>query len=339
MKAAVLPGPRKLLEIQEVPDPTPSSAELIVKVQSCGICGSDLHVSDVPFGMPPGMVMGHEFSGVVAEVGKEAAARFEVGDRVCALPMIGCGHCAACLTGDGTQCATIQTTGLGQIPGAYAEYVRVGMHETLRLPDSVDHRQGAMVEPLAVGLHAVEKAGLQPGARVLVVGGGPIGLTVALWSRFFGARAVVMSEKAHGRRELAAKFGATDALDPTREEVGPEFAKRAGGPPDVVFECVGVPGLIQECMNLAPNRGRVVVVGVCVGPDTFVPAVGVIKELDLRFVVAYHRRDWELTLSLLDQRRISSHAMVTDVVDLAGFPAAFQALKTPSTQCKVILEP
>lgn len=339
MKAAVLPGPKKLLEIQEVPDPTPSTAELIVKVQSCGICGSDLHVSDVPFGMPPGMVMGHEFSGVVADVGKEAAARFKVGDRVCALPMIGCGRCAPCLTGDGTQCTTIQTTGLGQIPGAYAEYVRVGMQETLRLPDSVDHRQGAMVEPLAVGLHAVEKAGLQPGARVLVVGGGPIGLTVALWSRFFGARAVVMSEKAEGRRQLAAKFGATDALDPTREEVGPEFLKRAGGPPDIVFECVGVPGLIQECMNLAPNRGRVVVVGVCVGPDTFVPAVGVLKELDLRFVVAYHRRDWELTLSLLEQRRISSYAMVTDVVDLAGFPAAFQALKTPSTQCKVILEP
>jgi (R,R)-butanediol dehydrogenase/meso-butanediol dehydrogenase/diacetyl reductase len=339
MKAAVLPGPKKLLEIQEVPDPTPGPTDLVVKVHSCGICGSDLHVSDVPVGMPPGMVMGHEFSGVVAEVGKDAASRFRVGERVCALPMIGCGRCGPCLTGDGTQCTMIQTTGLGQIPGAYAEYVRVGMQETLRLPESVDHRQGAMVEPLAVGLHAVEKAGLLPGARVLVVGGGPIGLTVALWSRFFGARAVVLSERAAGRRELAAKFGATDALDPTREEVGPEFAKRAGGPPDVVFECVGVPGLIQECMNLAPNRGRVVVVGVCVGPDTFVPAVGVIKELDLRFVVAYHRRDWELTLSLLEQRRISSEAMVTDVVDLAGFPAAFQALKTPSTQCKVILEP
>jgi (R,R)-butanediol dehydrogenase/meso-butanediol dehydrogenase/diacetyl reductase len=338
MKAAILHGPKKLL-IEEVPDPSPGPAELILKVESCGICGSDLHMSDVPFGLPPSIVMGHEFSGVVEEVGKEAASRFRVGERVCAMPMIGCGRCGPCVTGDGTQCATIQTTGLGQIPGAYAEYVRVGMHETLRLPDGVDHRQGAMVEPLAVGLHAVEKAGLAPGARVLIVGAGPIGLTVALWSRFFGARAVVISEKAEGRRELAAKFGATDALDPTREEVGPEFAKRAGGPPDVVFECVGVPGLIQECMNVAPNRGRIVVVGVCVSPDTFMPAVGVIKELDLRFVVAYQKRDWELTLSLLEQRRISSQEMVTDVVDLAGFPSAFEALKKPSSQCKVMLEP
>jgi (R,R)-butanediol dehydrogenase/meso-butanediol dehydrogenase/diacetyl reductase len=289
--------------------------------------------------MPAGTVMGHEFSGVVEEVGKEASGRFQVGDRVCALPMIGCGRCGPCLSGDATQCATVLTTGLGQVAGAYAEYVRVGVHETLRLPDSVDHRQGAMVEPLAVGLHAVDKAGLAPGARVLIVGGGPIGLTVALWSRFFGARAVVLSEKAAGRRELAARFGATEALDPSRQEIGPEFAKHAGGPPDVIFECVGVPGLIQECMNLAPNRGRVVVVGVCVGPDNFVPAVGVVKELDLRFVVAYHKRDWELTLSLLAQERISSQAMVTDVVDLTGFPSAFEALKKPSSQCKVMLEP
>ena len=339
MKAAVLRELRKPLQIEEVPDPSPGSAELVLKVHSCGICGSDLHVSDLPYGMPAGTVMGHEFSGVVEEVGKEAAERFTVGDRVCAMPMIGCGRCGPCVTGDGTQCATIQTTGLGQIPGAYAEYVRVGMHETLRLPDGVDHRQGAMVEPLAVGLHAVEKAGLAAGARVLVIGGGPIGLAVSLWARFFGARAVVMSEKAEGRRELAGQFGATDAIDPAREEVGPAFAKRAGGPPDVIFECVGVKGLIQECLNLAPNRGRIVVVGVCVGPDTILPAVAVIKELDLRFVVAYQKRDFELTLTLLEQGRISSQAMVTDVVDLAGFSDAFEALKRPSTQCKVMLEP
>jgi (R,R)-butanediol dehydrogenase/meso-butanediol dehydrogenase/diacetyl reductase len=233
----------------------------------------------------------------------------------------------------------LQTTGLGQVPGAYAEYVRVGQHEALRLPEQVGHRQGAMVEPLAVGLHAVEKAQFAPGARVLVIGGGPIGLSVALWSRFFGARAVVMSEKAAGRRELAGRFGATDALDPTREEIGPAFAKAAGGPPDVIFECVGVKGLLQQCMNLAPNRGRVVVVGVCVEPDTILPAIGVVKELDLRFVVAYHKRDFELTLSLLAQGRISSDAMVSDVVRIEQLPAAFEALKHPTTQCKVMLEP
>jgi (R,R)-butanediol dehydrogenase/meso-butanediol dehydrogenase/diacetyl reductase len=339
MRAAVWREAGKLLQIEEVPDPTPGPGELVLKVESCGICGSDLHVSDIPGAMPGGSVMGHEFSGEVVEVGREAASRFRVGERVCAMPMIACGCCAACLSGDSSRCPSVQTTGLGQVPGAYAEYVRVGQHEALRLPDAVGHRQGAMVEPLAVGLHAVEKAELQPGARVLVVGAGPIGLTVALWSRYFGARAVVVSEKAAGRRELAGRFVATDAIDPASEEVGAAFAKRTGGPPDVVFECVGVRGLLQESMALARDRGRVVVVGVCVMPDTIMPFTGILKELELRFVVAYQRRDFELTLALLEQGRIASDAMVTDVVDLARFPAAFEALKQPSTQCKVILEP
>ncbi|HVN40161.1 MAG TPA: alcohol dehydrogenase catalytic domain-containing protein [Myxococcota bacterium] len=339
MKAAVLREAGKILQIEEVADPTPGPGELILRVESCGICGSDLHVSNIPGALAPGTVMGHEFAGVVAEVGREAAQRFRVGERVCALPCIGCGRCGPCLAGDPTRCPTQQSTGLGQNPGAYAQYVRVGQHEVLRLPESVDHRQGAMVEPLAVALHAVEKAELLPGARVLVIGAGPIGLCTALWARFFGARSVVVSEKAAGRRALAARFGATDAIDPGAEDVAASFAKSAGGPPDVVFECVGVRGLLQESMNLARDRGRVVVVGVCVTPDTIVPAVAILKELDLRFVVAYLRRDFELTLALLEQGRISSEAMVTDVVDLARFPAAFEALKQPSTQCKVILEP
>lgn len=339
MKAAVLREAGKILQIEQVADPTPGPGELILKVESCGICGSDLHVSDIPGALAPGTVMGHEFAGVVAEVGREAAQRFRVGERVCALPCIGCGRCGPCLAGDSSRCPTVQTTGLGQIPGAYAEYVRVGQHEVLRLPESVGHRQGAMVEPLAVALHAVEKAELLPGARVLVIGAGPIGLCTALWARFFGARAVVVSEKAAGRRELAARFGATDAIDPAAGDVAASFAKSAGGPPDVVFECVGVRGLLQESMNLARDRGRVVVVGVCVTPDTIVPATAILKELDLRFVVAYLRRDFELTLALLDQGRISSESMVTDVVDLARFPAAFEALKRPTTQCKIILEP
>jgi (R,R)-butanediol dehydrogenase/meso-butanediol dehydrogenase/diacetyl reductase len=107
----------------------------------------------------------------------------------------------------------------------------------------------------------------------------------------------------------------------------------------VIFECVGVPGLLQQCVNLAPNRGRIVIVGVCVVPDTILPAIGIMKELDLRFALAYHKRDFELTLALLEQRRISSDAMISGVVDLDGLPAAFEGLKHPTTQCKVILEP
>ncbi len=339
MRAAVFKGLGQPLVIEEVPDPQPTPTDLVVRVKSCGICGSDLHASDVPPGMPPGTVMGHEFAGEVVEVGAQAAGDWKAGDRICALPYIGCGHCAACLSGDGTQCSKIQATGLGQIPGAYAEYVRVGAHETLRLPESLDFDAGATVEPLAVGLHAVRQSRLEPGANVLVIGAGPIGLATALWARFFGARSVVVSEMAPARLERAAAFGATHGIDASKENVPAAFAKVAGAAPDILFECVGVPGMLQQCIMMAPARSRIVVVGVCMQTDTIFPAMAILKELSLHFVVAYHRDDFAFTLDMLDAERIASQPMVTDHVGFDGFSAAFEALKKPTTQCKVILNP
>ena len=338
MRAAVLPELGKPLEIKEVEDPTPGPGQMLLKVRCSGICGTDLHWSQAP-GTPAGSVMGHEFSGEVVEVGKEVGDAFHVGDRICTVPFIGCGRCGPCLTGDVTFCRETSPIGLGRLAGGYAEYVRVGANEALRLPEAVSDRKGALVEPLAVGLHAVKKAKLPPGARVLVIGAGPIGLTTSLWARFFGAGAVVVSEKTAARRDLAAKFGASDVIDPSNEEVGPRFAALAGGPPDVIFECVGVPGLLQECIRLARPRGQVVVVGVCMQPDTIRPGLDVMKEIALQFVVAYEKQDFVFGLAMLESERIASLEMVTDVVDLDGFSAAFEALKHPTTQCKVMLEP
>jgi (R,R)-butanediol dehydrogenase/meso-butanediol dehydrogenase/diacetyl reductase len=339
MRAAVFKGLGQPLVVEEVPDPQPGPSDLVLRVKSCGICGSDLHASYVPPGLPPGTVMGHEFSGEVVEVGAEAEGGWKPGDRVCALPFIGCGRCAACLSGDGTQCSGIQATGLGQIPGAYAEYVRVGARESLQLPDSLDFDAGATVEPLAVGLHAVRRSGLEPGANVLVLGAGPIGLATTLWARFFGARSVVVSEKAAGRLERAAAFGATHGIDAGQENVPSAFAKAAGAPPDIVFECVGVPGLLQECIMMAPARAKIVVVGVCMQPDTIFPVLAILKELSLHFVIGYHRDDFGFTLDMLETERIACQAMITDRVGFDGFSAAFEALKKPTTQCKVILNP
>lgn len=339
MRAAVFRALGKPLEIAEVPDPKPGPSDLVLRVEACGICGSDLHAASLPPGLPTGSVMGHEFAGEVVEVGREAAGLFRVGERVCALPFIGCGRCAACLSGDGIRCAEIVPTGLGASPGAYAEFVRVGAGETLRLPEAVGFAEGALVEPLSVGLHAVHEARLEPGANVLVLGAGPIGLAAALWARFFGARTVMVSEKTPGRRALAEKFGASHVIDPGSEMPGAAFLKAAGAPPDAIFECVGVPGMIQQCILLAPPRGRIVVVGVCMQPDTLFPAFAILKEISLRFVVGYRKQDFQLTLDMLAAERISGAPMITDRVDLAQLPAAFEALKQPTTQCKVMLEP
>jgi (R,R)-butanediol dehydrogenase/meso-butanediol dehydrogenase/diacetyl reductase len=335
----VFRGIGRPLSIEEVPDPVPGPDDLVLRVGSCGICGSDLHVSALPPGLPPGSVMGHEFAGEVVEVGPASREAFRVGDRVCAFPALGCGRCAGCLAGDFMLCPAIQATGLGAVPGAYAEFVRVGARQSVPLPENIDFRSGALVEPLSVGLHAVRRADLSPGENVLVIGAGPIGLAVTAWARLHGARRVVVSEKAPGRLERAARFGATHTVDAGRENVADAFARATGAAPDVVFECVGVKGVLAECVSLARPRGRIVVVGVCIEPDTLLPLLAVVKELRVDFVVAYHLNDFRLTLDMLSAGRIEGPEMVTDVVDLAGLPAAFEALRRPKHQCKELLEP
>jgi (R,R)-butanediol dehydrogenase/meso-butanediol dehydrogenase/diacetyl reductase len=338
MKAAVFREVGKKLSIEEVPEPEPGDRDLVVEVRACGICGSDLHVSELSGALPAGAIMGHEFAGEVVEVGAEARADFEVGDRVCPLPYISCGRCAACLTGNGGHCPDIQAIGLGQLPGAYAERIRVGARQTLHLPDAVSMREGALVEPLSVGLHAVAQVKLEPGAGVLVLGAGPIGLSTALWARFFGARTVAVSEKVAARLELAEKFGATHLIDASRQDVAAAFEEAAGRQPDVIFECVGVPGMLQQCITLAPMKGRVVVAGVCMQSDILVPVLAVLKEISFHFVLGYSRQEFQLTIDMLGRDRIRGEPMLTDSIGLAELPEAFEALKRPTSQCKVILE-
>jgi (R,R)-butanediol dehydrogenase/meso-butanediol dehydrogenase/diacetyl reductase len=338
MKAAVFREVGKKLSIEEVPEPEPGDGDLIVEVRACGICGSDLHISELSGALPAGTIMGHEFAGEVVEVGAEARADFKVGDRVCPLPYISCGRCAACLTGAVAHCREIQAIGLGQLPGAYAERIRVGARQTLHLPDAVSMREGALVEPLSVGLHAVAQAKLEPGADVLVLGAGPIGLSTALWARFFGARTVAVSEKVAARLELAEKFGATCLIDASKQDVAAAFDEAAGRQPDVIFECVGVPGMLQQCVTLAPMKGRVVVAGVCMQSDILVPVLAILKEISFHFVLGYSHQEFQLTIDMLGKGRIRGEPMLTDSIGLAELPEAFEALKQPTSQCKVVLE-
>lgn len=339
MKAALFKGAGQKLSIETVADPVPGPGDLVLAVKACGICGSDLHATEAgPFTLPSGTIMGHEFAGEVVAVGAEAAGRFRVGQLVTALPYIACGRCDKCLTGRGHRCAASVSTGLGQTPGAYAEFVRVGGAETLILPEGIGARFGAMVEPLAVGLHAVEEARLEKGARVLILGAGPVGLSVALWARFFGARDVVVSDLVASRRDLSLKMGATATIDDPAT-VADAFARIAGAPPDVIFECVGVPGILQHCLMMAAPDTTIVVVGVCSQPDTIMPLVGILKEVTLRFVLAYRRQDFAYVIDMLAAERIDPSPMISDVVGFAGFADAFEALRRPSHQCKVLLEP
>ncbi len=339
MRAAVFSEVGKPLSIERVPDPTPEPDELLVKVGVSGICGTDLHLSEFENGLPAGSVMGHEFAGEIVAVGANARGSWRTGQRVAVVPYLACGRCPACLDGgDVLSCPSVHSVGFGELSGGYAEYARAGSGEVVELPASVSDRIGATVEPLCVGLQAVEHAELSS-ARVLVIGGGPIGLAVAQWSSLRGAAEVILSERIPARRALAGAFGATGVVDPSAEDVASAFEREAGGAPDVVFECVGARGLIQQSVDLVRRKGQIVVVGVCMAPDKWSPAVAIQKALSLRFSIGYRVRHFQLAVDMLAAERIDSSAMITGTVGFDGFSAAFEALKRPSTECKVMLEP
>ncbi|HXL99850.1 MAG TPA: zinc-binding dehydrogenase [Rhizomicrobium sp.] len=331
----------KPLVVETLADPEPGAGDIILRVKNCGICGSDLHMTEPTSIMPLalGAVMGHEFAGEVVAVGKSAASQWKSGDRVAGFPFICCGEHSPCLNfsqGRGL-CMKGVSIGLGQSPGAYADYVRLGAGSAFRLPDSVSFREGAMVEPLAVGLHAVDMARMARGATVLVIGAGPVGLAVMLWAKFLGARHVIVSEKAELRRTMAARFGATDAIDPG-QPLTAQVEKIAGRGPDIIFECVGAPGLINMAMMDAPRGCRIVIAGVCQQPDTIMPLMGIMKELELQFVLGYRPADFDYVISMIASDRVDVDHMVTDIVSLDQLPTAFEALRKPVHQCKVMLE-
>jgi len=340
MRAAIFKEMSKPLVIESVPDPVPGPHDIILKVRNCGICGSDLHMTEPTSAMPLalGSIMGHEFAGEVIEVGSAVKSLWKPGDRLAGFPVICCGDHTPCINFSlrGT-CTKMLSVGLGAAPGAYAEFVRIGANSGYKLPQNVSFREGAMVEPLAVGLHAVDMARMPRGATVLVIGAGPVGLATMLWAKFLGARHVIVSEKAELRRKMAAKFGATDAIDPEKPLVS-QVEKIAGKAPDVIFECVGVPGLINAAMMEAPRGGRIVVAGVCQQADTIMPLIGILKELEIQFVLGYRPDDFDYVIAMIASDRVDVEQMVTDIVDLNGLPGAFEALRKPSHQCKVMLE-
>lgn len=341
MRAAVFHQPGSPLTIEDRQAPIAGPHEVVVAVAYCGICGSDLHASEPnPFPLDRGTILGHEFSGVVARSGSSA---FAPGDRVIALPLRQCDDCLAlgtgCKDGLGILCPRNRVIGMSEaVGGGYAEYVSVPAAQLVRVPDGLDLRLAALTEPLAVGLHAVAAAESLLGARVLVIGAGPIGLAVTIFTRLAGARAVAVSELGAERRARAVALGAV-GIDPAAEALAGAADRTLGGSPDLIFECVGAPSVLRQVMDVAPIRGRIIVVGVCRQEDTIMPRVGIRKELGLRFVLGYDRDEFELVLALLAQRRIDAEALISGVIGLDAVPAMFEALRHPGPHVKVLIDP
>ena len=342
MRAACFTESGKPFEIKTVADPEPGPGEVVLAVKGCGICGSDLHVTELGGAVPPGAIMGHEFAGEIVAVGKDAKGphgAWREGDRVCTMPGISCGTCRRCVTGDVMGCANLRMTGFGEIGGGYAEYAIGGERMTFLLPENLTSADGATVEPLAVGLHAVDKAGLKTGEDVLIVGAGPVGLACAIWAKLLGAREVVVSDFAAHRREMALSYGATAAIDPAKEELGPAFEKITGSAPRLAFECVGREDVVHQISLVADRGARILSAGMCMAMDHFMPLVFGTKELSMQFVSYYTHQNYQLTVDMLAAERIDPLPMISDRISLDELPVAFEALRKPSTECKVVVEP
>ena len=239
MRASALTGAGGF-EVVQLDDPTPNPDELVLRVQACGICGTDLK-SYKRFAA--GSVLGHEFCGEVVAVGGGVEG-WHTGQFAASLPLRSCGGCKWCLHGEPGHCEKIDPLGLGASPGGFAEYVRVAAVMSVPLQKELG-AYGALVEPLAVGLHAVAAADLRPEQRVLIIGGGNVGAAVTTWARRLGAGELVVSDPSPSRRASASAFGATTVHDPG-----------AGAPEglfDVVFECAGMPGLVQTAIDAPPS--------------------------------------------------------------------------------------
>ena len=341
MKAAVFKEAGKPLSIENVDDPTPGDNQVVIAVKRCGICGTDLHGTEShETALPSGTIPGHEFVGEVVASGKSVNKQWKTGKKVTGLPFYSCGNCAVCQLGRPWQCQKNEVIGM-QHPGGFADYVCLDAHNSIILPDSVDWIEGALIEPMAVGLHSVKMASSLQGKNILVIGAGPVGLSVTYWARFMGAFNIVVSEPEEIRNKASLDYGATATINPIlTQDVGEEFSKICGGSsPDIIFECVGIPGMINDATNIAIYGTELIVVGFCTREDHFIPATAMAKEMTVKFVLSYHKEDFEFISGLIASDRLDVSKMCTGTVGYEDFPDAFEDLRKPNNHCKVMLAP
>jgi len=358
MRAAVMRNKR--LVVADLPRPDPGPCEVLVKTLACGICGSDLHAlrhaeqfvaasrragSVFTMDLARDVVMGHEFCAEIVEHGPGTTGALRPGTRVCSRPSL--------MRAEGPR-----TVGYSNdTPGGYAEYMRLTEALLLPVPNGLSTEHAALTEPMAVGLHAVAKARLEPDDAPLVIGCGPVGLAVIAALRLTGARPIVAADFSARRRELATALGADLVVDPatttpwqswreaavwrdaSRAPALPPWIKGPAVRPAVVFECVGVPGVLDQLMAASPRGTRIVVVGVCMEADTIYPLLGISKELHLQFVLGYTPDEFASTLGHIAEGRIPVAPLITGKVGVEGVAGAFEALASPERHAKILVEP
>lgn len=347
MRAAVIRDWQ--LRVDDIPEPTAGPGQVLTKVLACGICGSDLHLlrhgreqreigARLNEGQPPDpvsmqmfepemdMVMGHEFCCEVVELGPDVN-NLAVGDVVVSMPIA-------------FDAAGLHGIGFSNIyPGGYAELMVLNELMGIKVPEGLPVDLAALTEPLAVGVHAVAKSRIASGESAIVIGLGPVGLACIAELKMRGIGPVVAADFSSKRRELAVAMGADVVVDPRETSAIDAWRKIDGVRPVVIFEAVGVPGMINEAMRVAPRNARILVVGACMQEDRMYPMLGIGRELNIQFVLGYEPGEFSSALTSIADGRVDLSSWITGTVGVDDVPQAFADLASPETHAKILVKP
>ena len=340
--AALITG-KETVELREFPEPVPADAGVVVAIDYCGICGTDIHAFQSGRPYNPA-ICGHEWTGVVSAAGRDVRAVAE-GDRVVVAVAPACGACRACHAGQTDRCQTVFLSALGRDAlapphGGFAPRISVAASRVVRVDPRLTAAQAAQVEPATVAFHAVRSSGLRLGDVAVVQGAGPIGLCTLQWVRAAGAGRVIVVEPSPARRAVALQLGAHDAVAPgtATDDLVREHTHGLGA--DIVYECVGRPFAVQRGVDLARRGGRMCLIGLADEDAPITPAVWLVKEITVTASLAYFHEEFEMAMAMIADGRVAVDPLHTSTIGLDALAGTLSELASGQTdQLKVLVDP
>ncbi len=338
MLQQVMTEPGKI-EFREVPVPEPGKGEVLVKIMEIGICGSDIHVyhGEHPFTSYP-VTQGHEVSGLVEKLG-EGVTGLEIGQKVTIQPQVVCGQCWPCRHGKYNLCERLKVMGF-QTTGVASHFFAVAAEKVTPLPDSMSLEEGAMIEPLAVAVHAVRRAGEIAGKDVCVLGAGPIGILVAQTAKGLGARKVMITDVSDVRLQKAKECGVDECVNTKTEDFGETFAACFGpDKADVIYDCAGNNVTMGQAIQYARKGSTIILVAVFAGPGKIDLAVLNDHELDLNTSMMYRSEDYEKAIELANTGKVQLKPLISKRFPFAQYLDAYQYIdENRETTMKVLID-
>lgn len=339
MRCVSIKGERQF-EIREIPEPKKERGKVLIDVKKTGICGSDIHYWEA--GSPVGLIMGHEYCGVVTDPGTRKDLK--VGDRVTALPISPCGKCPACLSGNVQYCNETWThaTGLSlDNPGGLTPKISIRQDMVIKVPRNMKDNEVALVEPVAVGLHAINLANIKIGQKVLVIGGGIIGLVSAMFAKKNGASYVVVSETNAARGRKAVRLGVADEwIDAKKGDTINKLLEKTQGGFDVIIECCGNSAAVSSSLMAVKNGGTIVLVGVSLTPINIPMVVGVMHELTIKGAIAYTKEEFQTVINMISNKEIEVTKFIDKIIPLSKVGEAYEELTSGKTDLiKILVDP